>query len=170
VRRKDQEWIVWEDVFSQTQNYKVHHHVLLDFLFLSQRVCLIVPTNITLYIALILFTHPHIHPHGPPNPNPTLPLRRRQLSSLLGMSLWQVWLCATSRVEEAQVAIPAQAYDIDDKHPMLHGHVLEVCKLHPWPNHKVLGETGHVGVLEALGRGRAFEVGHGGEEQRWERG
>jgi hypothetical protein len=48
---------------------------------------------------------------------------------------------------------------------VLHGHVLEVCKLHPRPHHEVLGEAGHVGVLKALGGGGAFEVGHGGEEE-----
>lgn len=47
---------------------------------------------------------------------------------------------------------------------MFHGHVFEICKLHPWPDHKVLGEAGDVGLVEALLYGAAFEVGHGGEE------
>lgn len=48
---------------------------------------------------------------------------------------------------------------------MLHGHVLEVRKLHPRPDHEVLGKARDVSVSEALARGRAFEVGHGGEEE-----
>jgi hypothetical protein len=76
------------------------------------------------------------------------------------MSLWQVWLGASARVKEAQIAIPAQTNDIDDQDPVLHGHVLEVCELDPGPNHKVLGKAGDVGVLEALLGRCAFEVGH----------
>jgi hypothetical protein len=86
------------------------------------------------------------------------------------MPLWQVWLGASARIQVAQIAIPAQTDNIDDQDAVLHGHVLEVCKLHPRPNHKVLGQAGHVGVLQALFGRVAFEVGHGGEEKRWRRG
>jgi hypothetical protein len=65
----------------------------------------------------------------------------------------------------AQGAIPAEGNDIDNQHAVLHGHVLEIRKLHPRPDHKVLGQAGDVGVGETLGGGVAFEVGHGGEEE-----
>lgn len=48
---------------------------------------------------------------------------------------------------------------------MLHGHVLEVGELHPRPDHEVLGQAGHVGLAEAVFDGRAFEIGHAGEEE-----
>jgi hypothetical protein len=84
------------------------------------------------------------------------------------MSRRQVWQFTTPRVQVTQVAIPAQGDDVDNQDAMLHGHVFKVCKLHPWPDHKVLGEAGYVGVFETFLGGRAFEVGHGGEEESWE--
>jgi hypothetical protein len=100
---------------------------------------------------------PSIYPHN-------FSLRRRQLPTLLRLALRQN-LLAPTRVEVAQIAIPAQTNNVHDQHAVLHGHVLEVCKLHPRPDHKILGQAGDVGVLQALLGRVAFEVGHGGEEE-----
>ena len=81
------------------------------------------------------------------------------------MARGQVWQLATPAVQKAEVAIPAQRDDVDNQHPVLHGYVLEICKLHPWPDHEILSKAGDVGVFEALCGRCAFEVGHGGEEE-----
>jgi hypothetical protein len=48
---------------------------------------------------------------------------------------------------------------------MLHGHILEIRKLHPRPNHQVLLVPRQIRVAEALLDARALEVRHGGEEE-----
>lgn len=48
---------------------------------------------------------------------------------------------------------------------MFHGHILEIRKLHPRPDHEVLRQAGYIGILQALFRGSALEVCHGGEEE-----
>jgi hypothetical protein len=108
------------------------------------------------------------HLHLPSNPHirtRTRPLRRRQLPTLLGLPNRQIRLCTTRRVQATKIAIPAQGNDINNQDPHLGGHVFEVCKLDPGPDHEVLLVAWQVGVLEALDGRVSFHVGHCAEEE-----
>lgn len=90
------------------------------------------------------------------------------LHLLLGLLDRGLRLVAAAAVQERQVAVPAQRDDVDDKHAQVGGHVLEVDELHPRPDHEVLGQTGHVGLRQAVAHAAALEVSHAGEEEACE--
>lgn len=67
-------------------------------------------------------------------------------------------------VEEAQVAVPPDADDVDEEDAVVERHDAEVDGLDGGPEVVVAGEGGLVVLAQLLLRGGALEDGHGGEE------
>jgi hypothetical protein len=73
-------------------------------------------------------------------------------------------LTATLTIEEAQIAVPPERNDVDDKDAMLKRHDLEVDELHPRPDHPVLHDGCFICALQLLLRRGALHDGHRREE------
>jgi hypothetical protein len=111
---------------------------------------------------------------SPIQSNPIQRLRRRQLTALLPnrlprqlplLDVLHSALRATAGVQRTEIAVPPQAHHIDDEHAHVGRNVLEVGKLHPRPDHEVLGQAGHVRLLEARLHRGPLEIRHRRQEE-----
>ncbi|KEY66491.1 hypothetical protein S7711_10903 [Stachybotrys chartarum IBT 7711] len=67
-------------------------------------------------------------------------------------------------VDPAQVAVPADGYDVGEQHPVRQRHIGEVDHLDEWPDHPVGLERGPPRLLEPLLGALALHGGHAAEE------
>lgn len=90
------------------------------------------------------------------NTNPSVPSQTSNHARSLSPSL--------RAVQRTQVAIPANADDVDKQHAVVQRDELEVDGLHKGPDHVVGGEGVLVVLVELVADRAALEHGHGGEE------
>lgn len=72
--------------------------------------------------------------------------------------------CSTTAVQEAQVAVPANANHIDKQDAVVQRHKGEVDSLHKRPDHPVSRQGGLVVLVELLLDGTTLEHGHAAQE------
>lgn len=108
----------------------------------------------------------------PPIRAPSVPqdLRRIKPDQASPASHLEAPGCPLRAVQIAQVAVPADADDVDKENAVLERDHLEVDGLDKGPDHVVGGQGGGVVLVELLADGAALEHGHARQEHADEAG
>jgi hypothetical protein len=117
---------------------------------------------------------PHSHPHNIHSASPLLkvaaprhPSHPRHAhphcSSSLGSSS-SLHAVSTTCPLPCRITL-TERHNVDNKHPVLQWHILEVDSLHPRPQQEVVRHARHIGLLQLLLGVRALEIRHRRQEK-----